>query len=154
MCRWGTSDGVVHAGDALSAVTDLNEALGCLELKPVSSLAVQMSCPLRVNDVCKLHIYPDGSGGRDGSGDVPAWAVVVIAVHDDGSTAVVGVAAARLCRVGSGFGVSDDSEAIVRNAHSNTAEGVAAAWALSWATLAVKGMDFKPDVEVVVMPDS
>ena len=147
MCRWRAVDDEVHAGDALSAVADVDEALGCLELKPVSSLAVQMSCPLRADDVKKLHIYPDGSGGRDGSDDVPAWGVVIIAVHDDGSTAIVGMAAARLCRVGSGFGVGNDSEEIVRKAHSNTAEGVATAWALSWARIAANGMDFKPDVD-------
>ena len=143
----------VAPGDATAALAKLGD-VGCKpQLPPIVKLAVHLTTALRPPDVRRIDIYPDGSGGN-GDGARPAWAVVVIAQHWDGTSAIVGAAAARLTEVAEGFGIESGAGAIVPRAHSHTAEGVGAAWALRWARLAVAALDFPPRVEFAVWPDS
>ena len=63
---------------------------------PVSRLALSMVTDVRWDDVRALQLFTDGTGGDRTAQSVAAWAVVVFAVHGDGSRGLVGVAADRL----------------------------------------------------------
>ena len=114
-----------------------SEAFSRLVLPAVAELARQRVVPLLDGGVVSLSVYSDGTGGSPGTlgaaGLAPAWGVVVVAKHADGSQALVGAAGGSLQSVP---GVD------VCGSTSHAAEGVGALWALLWIIAAVHDEGF------------